>query len=173
MTGGKWNLGLPPILEAIERLLEFEHKGVVVRAEGHFAPARSQLHREGRMTVWPLAVYFAAVLFIVVVMVGLSYVLGQRHTEPATGSQYESGIVSQGSAQARLSVKFFLVAAFFVVFDLETVFLFLWAVAGRELGWSGYIETLIFAGVLVAALIYLWRTGALDWYRHPRTRERP
>lgn len=125
------------------------------------------------MTVWPLAVYFAAVLLIVMAMLGLSYVLGQRHVEPATGSQYESGIVSQGSAHARLSVKFFLVAAFFVVFDLEAAFLFLWAVAGRELGWPGYIEVLIFAGILLAALVYLWRTGALDWYQTAREKERP
>lgn len=123
------------------------------------------------MTVWPLAVYFAVVLFIVVVMLGLSHVLGQRHAEPATGSQYESGIVSQGSAHARLSVKFFLVAAFFVVFDLEAVFLFLWAVAGRYLGWPGYIEALIFAGILLAALFYLWRTGALDWYGAAQKKE--
>lgn len=105
------------------------------------------------MTVWPLTVYFVSVLLIVVAMLGISYVLGQRHSEPATGSQYESGILSQGSAHARLSVKFFLVAAF-VVFDLEAVFLFLWAVAGRELGWPDYIEAPIFAGILLAALVY-------------------
>jgi NADH-quinone oxidoreductase subunit A len=125
------------------------------------------------MTVWPLAVYFAAVLLIIVVMLGVSRVLGQRHREPATGSQYESGIVSQGSAHARLSVKFFLVAAFFVVFDLEAIFLFLWAVAGRDLGWPGYIEALIFSGILLAALVYLLRTGALDWYRAAIEKERP
>lgn len=124
------------------------------------------------MTVWPLAVYFAAAILIVVVMLSLSYVLGQRHSEPATNSQYESGIVAQGSAHARLSVKFFLIAAFFVVFDLEALFLFLWAVAGRDLGWPGYIEALIFAGILLAALVYLWRTGALDWYRSVGEKER-
>jgi NADH-quinone oxidoreductase subunit A len=125
------------------------------------------------MTVWPLAVYFAAVLLIIVVMLGVSWVLGQRHREPATGSQYESGIVSQGSAHARLSVKFFLVAAFFVAFDLEAIFLFLWAVAGRDLGWPGYIEALIFSGILLAALVYLFRTGALDWYGAAIEKERP
>jgi NADH-quinone oxidoreductase subunit A len=124
------------------------------------------------MTVWPLAVYFAVVLLIVVVMLGASWVLGQRHREFATGSQYESGIVSQGSAHARLSVKFFLVAAFFVVFDLEAIFLFLWAVAGRDLGWPGYIEALIFSGILLVALVYLLRTGALDWYGVTSEKER-
>jgi NADH-quinone oxidoreductase subunit A len=124
------------------------------------------------MTTWPLAVYFVAVLFIVAVMLGLSHVLGQRHRDRATASQYESGIVSQGSARSRVSVKFFLVAAFFVVFDLEAIFLFLWAVAGRELGWPGYIEMLIFVGILLAALVYLLRTGALDWYRTAFEKER-
>ena len=90
------------------------------------------------MTIWPLAVYFAAVILIVAGMLVLSYVLGQRHTEPATGAPFESGIVSEGSVHVRLSVKFYLVAMFFVVFDLEAVFIFLWAVAGRELGWAGY-----------------------------------
>jgi NADH-quinone oxidoreductase subunit A len=116
------------------------------------------------MTIWPLAVYFAAVIIIVAVMLSLSYVLGQRHAEPATGAPFESGIVSEGSAQIRLSIKFYLVATFFVVFDLEAVFILLWAVAGRELGWAGYREVLIFIGVLTTSLAYLWRTGALDWY---------
>lgn len=115
------------------------------------------------MTVWALAVYFAAVLLVVASMLSLSYVLGQRHSEPATGSPFESGIVSEGSIHVRVAAKFYLVAMFFVVFDLEAVFIFLWAVAGRELGWAGYGEVLIFIGVLSATLAYLWRTGALDW----------
>jgi NADH-quinone oxidoreductase subunit A len=105
-------------------------------------------------------------------MLTLSYVLGQRHTEPATGAPFESGIVSEGSVHVRLSVKFCLVATFFVVFDLEAVFIFLWAVAGRELGWAGYTEVLIFIGVLTATLAYLWRTGALDWYPAGRNANR-
>lgn len=116
------------------------------------------------MTIWPLAVYFGVALLIVVAMISVSYVLGQRHSEPATRSPFESGIVSTGSAHVRLSVKFYLIAMFFVVFDLEAVFIFLWAVGGRELGWAGYDELLIFVGVLAATLAYLWRTGALDWY---------
>ena len=126
------------------------------------------------MMIWPLIAYLAVVMFIVASMLGISYVLGQRHSEPATGSPFESGIVSQGSVHVFISVKFYLVAALFVVFDLESVFLFLWAVAGRDLGWSGYLEMLIFALVLLAALAYLWRTGALDWYpAAARGKERP
>ncbi|MGH9587261.1 MAG: NADH-quinone oxidoreductase subunit A [Acidobacteriaceae bacterium] len=120
------------------------------------------------MTIWPLAVYFAIALLIVVAMISVSYVLGQRHVEPATQSPFESGIVSTGSAHVRLSVKFYLIAMFFVVFDLEAVFIFLWAVAGRDLGWLGYDELLIFVGVLAVTLVYLWRTGALDWYASAR-----
>jgi len=113
--------------------------------------------------LWPLVVYFVSVLLLVGGMVGVSYVLGERHREPATGEPYESGIVSTGSAHLRISVKFYLVAVFFVVFDLEAVFIFAWAVALRDVGWSGYIEALIFIGVLATTLVYLWREGALEW----------
>lgn len=123
------------------------------------------------MTLWALGIYFIVVLFLVTAMLLVSYVLGQQHHEKATGSPYESGIVSAGSAHVRLSAKFYLLAMFFVVFDLEAAFIFAWAVAGRELGWPGYWEFLIFTGVLMAALVYLWRLGALDWAairRHTR-----
>ncbi len=124
------------------------------------------------MTVWPLVVYFAVVILLVVGMLALSSVLGERHREPATGAPYESGILSQGSARVRLSAKFYMVAMFFVIFDLEAVFIFLWAIAGRELGWAGYCEALVFIGVLAATLAYLWRAGALDWFpTGPRAEE--
>jgi NADH-quinone oxidoreductase subunit A len=125
------------------------------------------------VALWPLAVYFAAVLAVVVVMIGLSSVLGQRHEERATGQPYESGVVSTGSAQARLSVQFYLVAVIFVIFDLEVVFIFAWAIAARELGWTGFLVVLIFVVLLVDALAYLWRQGALDWGVSGRTREGP
>ncbi len=113
--------------------------------------------------LWPLLIYAAAVFVLVAVMLGLSYILGQRHKERATGIPYEGGVVSTGSARLRLDVRFYLVAVFFVVFDLEAAFLFVWAVALRDIGWPGYVEGLIFIAVLLAALIYLWRLGALDW----------
>jgi NADH-quinone oxidoreductase subunit A len=115
------------------------------------------------MDLWPLAVYLAVVTMLVVAMLGLSFLLGQRHHNRATGSPYESGILSQGSGRVRLSAKFYLVAMFFVIFDLESIFIFAWAIAVREVGWTGYIEILIFIVVLLASLVYLWRAGALDW----------
>src|SRR5512146_2064907 len=111
------------------------------------------------MTLWALGIYFVIVLLLVIAMLVVSYLLGQRHHEHVTCSPYESGIVSAGSAHVRLSAKFYLVAMFFVVFDLEAAFIFAWAVAGRELGWPGYWEILIFVGVLLVVLIYLWRLG--------------
>lgn len=115
------------------------------------------------MTLWALGVYFGIVVAVVVAMLVVSYLLGQRHRELATTSPYESGIVSAGSARVRLSAKFYLIAMFFVIFDIEAAFIFSWAIAGRELGWPGYWEVLLFSSVLIAALVYLWRMGALDW----------
>jgi len=120
------------------------------------------------MNFWPLAVYIVLVGMLVMAMLTLSFVLGQRHHDRATGSPYESGILSEGSARVRFSAKFYLIAMFFVVFDLEAVFLFAWAVAVRETGWAGYAEALLFILVLLATLAYLWRVGALDWRRGNR-----
>ncbi len=120
------------------------------------------------IVLWPLGIYVLLALIIVGGMIGLSYILGQRHMGKATGEPYESGMVSTGSAHVRFDVKFYLIAMFFVIFDLEAVFVFAWAVAVREAGWSGYIEILIFIGILVATLLYLWRMGALEWGRSGR-----
>jgi NADH-quinone oxidoreductase subunit A len=121
--------------------------------------------------LWPLAVYFFLAILLVAAMIGLSYILGERHREHDTGEPYEGGIVSTGTSHVRLSAKFYLVAMFFVIFDLETAFIFAWAVAAREVGWAGYSEAAVFIGVLVAALIYLWRSGALHWGADsPRTK---
>ena|ERR1700746_3710875 len=120
------------------------------------------------MHLWPLAVYLLVVVMLVVAMLGLSFVLGQRHHNRATGTPYESGILSQGSARVRLSAKFYLVAMFFVIFDLEAVFIFAWAIAVRETGWTGYAEATSFIAVLLATLVYLWRVGALDWSQGSR-----
>jgi NADH-quinone oxidoreductase subunit A len=114
-----------------------------------------------------LGVYFLVLLFVIGVILLVSWLLGPRHREPATGAPYEGGIVSEGSARVRLSAKFYLIAVFFVIFDLEAVFLYSWAVAAQDLGWPGYWEVVIFVGVLVVALAYLWRLGALDWNPRP------
>jgi NADH-quinone oxidoreductase subunit A len=120
--------------------------------------------------LWPLAIYFASVVTLVIVMITLSYVLGERHHEKQTAEPYESGIVSTGTARMRFDIKFYLIAMFFVIFDLEAVFIFAWAVSIREGGWTGYAEMLVFIGILAASLAYLWRLGALEWGAFIRTK---
>ncbi len=117
--------------------------------------------------LWPLLVYFGLVVILVAGMLGLSYILGQRHKDRSTGEPYESGMVVTGSARIRFDVKFYQNAMFFVVFDLETMFILAWAIAARQSGWAGFLEILVFIVVLLAALVYLWRINALDW-RTPR-----
>ena len=94
--------------------------------------------------IWPLAIYFLMVILLVITMLVLSWLLGQRRREAATNDPFESGIVSVGGSQIRISVEFYLVAIFFVIFDLETVFIFAWAIAFFELGWQGYLSMVVF-----------------------------
>jgi len=118
--------------------------------------------------IWPLLVYFVMVLALVATMLILSWLLGQRRREQATNEPYESGIVAVGDSQVRISVEFYLIAIFFVIFDLETVFIFAWAIAFFELSWYGYFAVLLFIIILAIALIYEWRSGALDWGKKTR-----
>jgi NADH-quinone oxidoreductase subunit A len=119
-----------------------------------------------------LALYFGAIVLLVAVMIGLSALLGERSAKAATLQPFESGMLPTGTARLRFPSQFYLVAMFFVVFDLEAVFIYAWAVAARALGWPGYIEVAVFVAVLAAALLYLWRIGALDW-TPPRSRRHP
>ena len=114
-------------------------------------------------SLWPFLVYVVAVLLLVATMLGLSFVLGQRRANRATNMPFESGVLSVGSPQIHIAVEFYLVAIFFVIFDLETVFIFAWAVAFFELGWEGFIAVLVFIAILAVALVYELSTGALDW----------
>jgi NADH-quinone oxidoreductase subunit A len=122
---------------------------------------------------WPLGLYFALVLLTVAGIVVVSHLLGERHRERSTGVPYESGMTPTGSARLRFSADFYLAVMFFVIFDVESVFIFAWAVAARELGWRGYAAVVIFVAVLLAALAYLWRVGGLDWGPSARNQRPP
>jgi NADH-quinone oxidoreductase subunit A len=113
--------------------------------------------------LWPILVYGALVLSLVCLMLGLSFVLGERHKERATGDPYEGGILSTGSARLRFSSQFYLIAMLFVIFDVETIFIVSWAIAFQELGWYGYAGVMVFVILLFVVLIYEWRNGALDF----------
>ena len=125
---------------------------------------------EANSSLIPLVIYFLSVLGLTGIVILLAWVIGGRiERRPATGQPFESGIVSVGSARVPISVEFYLIAMFFVIFDLETVFIFAWAVAFEELGWAGYIATVVFVVILALALIYEWKSGALDWGIKTRT----
>jgi len=113
--------------------------------------------------LWPLALFLVLLIGLITLMLAGPYFLGSRRNARATGEPYECGIVPVGSAHYHVPIPFYLFAIFFVIFDLEAVFLFAWAVAVRETGWAGFIEALVFIAILLLALIYLWRLGALDW----------
>ena len=112
---------------------------------------------------WPILIYGSLALLITLFMIFISYFLGQRHREKATNEVFESGIEITGQARLRFPVHFYIIAMFFVIFDLEAVFIISWAVAFKELGWAGYWGIIIFIGMLLAVLVYEWRIGALDF----------
>ena len=118
---------------------------------------------EDSILYWPMLVFAGIALLTVAGMLILSYFLGQRHRESATDDPYESGISTTGSARLRFPAHFYIIAMFFVIFDLEAAFIIAWAVGFQELGWTGYFAMLTFIGILVAVLVYEWRIGALDF----------
>ena len=93
----------------------------------------------------------------------LSSVLGPSKPSPEKSAPYECGMPPVGDARERQSVKFYLVAMIFLLFDIEVAFLYPWALALRELGWTGYLQVLLFTLVLAGGYIYVWKKGALDW----------
>jgi NADH-quinone oxidoreductase subunit A len=113
--------------------------------------------------LWPSLAYAATVLLLAGGMVGLSYILGERHRDKSTNEIYESGIRVTGDARVRFSSHFYLVAMFFVIFDLEAAFIVGWAVAFEQVAWVGFIGAATFIGVLFVVLIYEWKIGALDF----------
>ena len=112
---------------------------------------------------WAFAVFLLGVCALIAFMLGVSSLLGSKAWGRSKNDPFESGMLPVGSARLRLSAKFYLVAMLFVIFDVEALFLFAWAVSVRESGWAGLIEATVFITILLAGLVYLWRIGALDW----------
>lgn len=112
---------------------------------------------------WAFAAYVIGAICICLTMIGLAALLGGRAYGRAKNKPFESGVDSVGNARLRFSAKFYLVAMFFVIFDVEALYLFAWSVSVRESGWVGFIEATIFITLLLVGLVYLWRIGALDW----------
>ena len=113
---------------------------------------------------------FIPILIMVAVAIGFaagglaaSHFLGRRVNDPAKLAPYECGITPVGSARERFHTRFYLVAMLFIVFDIETVFLYPWAVVYKQLALFGLIEMAIFVAILLAGLAYVWGKGALEW----------
>jgi len=121
---------------------------------------------------WSLAIFFLGAVGMCAFMLFVPVWLGGRDWGRAKNEPFESGVVGQGTARLRFSAKFYLVAMFFVIFDVEALFLYAWAVSAREAGWAGLVEVTVFILILLAGLIYLWRLGALDWAPDARGRRR-
>jgi NADH-quinone oxidoreductase subunit A len=111
----------------------------------------------------PLLILLGISLAQAVGMVILSTVLSPTHATAVKAAPYESGMVPLGTTRERFSVKFYVVAILFIVFDVETVFLVPWAVVMRQVGWEGFVTAMIFIFILTVGLIYEWKKGALEW----------
>jgi NADH-quinone oxidoreductase subunit A len=111
----------------------------------------------------PLLIFAAIIVGLVIVLVLLGFVAGPYRPSRHKYDPYESGIIPTSSARRRVSVRFYLTAMLFIVFDVETVFFYPWAVILKQLRWFGVIEMFIFMLILVVALAHIWRKGGLEW----------
>lgn len=112
---------------------------------------------------FPLLILFGLAGTVVLALLFVAQKVGPKSINPAKAEPFESGNPPRGDARVRFSVRFYLVAMLFLIFDLEVVFLYPWAIVFRQLGLFGLIEMGIFLGILVIGFIYVWRKGALEW----------
>ena len=118
------------------------------------------------LAAWaPILIFLILVTGFALVSVIGSYVIGMRKPTPQKQAPYECGMQPVGNARERFSVKFYLVAMLFLLFDIEAVFLFPWAVVYRDLKLFGFFEMLLFIAVVLAGYVYVWKKGALEWER--------
>jgi len=113
--------------------------------------------------IFPLLVLLVVGLVVGVALIGLSSLLGPKRPSAIKNQPYECGIDPVGDARLRFSVKFYIIAMLFILFDIEAIFLYPWAVMFKQLRLFGLMEMLVFLGFLVIGYVYLWRRGALEW----------
>jgi NADH-quinone oxidoreductase subunit A len=118
-----------------------------------------------------LLLYGALAFGLVGLLLWIAGWLGEKKPNPEKGLPYECGVIPTGTAGLRDPVAFYLVAAFFLIFDVEAVYIFSWAVAFERLGWSGWLQISFFIIVLLISLVYLWKKGGLEW--GPQARKTP
>ena len=135
----------------------------------------SERYNIDRFTSWQpefgiMAVYGLIILVLIMMILFLTRWLGERKITPIKNSPYECGITPTGSARFPYPAPFYLVAIFFLVFDVEGAFIFSWAIAFDRLGWLGWLQISFFVFILLIGLVYLWRKGGLEWGQSTRSR---
>jgi NADH-quinone oxidoreductase subunit A len=121
---------------------------------------------------FPVLLQVVIAMAIATLMLGLSFVLGKKVRNRVKDMPYESGIVPTGDARHRFSVKFYLVGMLFILFDIEAIFLYPWAVVYRELKMFAFVEMLVFIVLILCGFFYIWKKGALDWSYQERDQRR-
>jgi len=111
----------------------------------------------------PLITILALAIFVGFFVILLGSAFGPRRPTTRKAAPYESGMVPYGSGRRRVSIRYYLIAVLFILFDIEVIFLYPWAVVFRQLGVFGLVEMAIFLGILLVGYIYVWRVGALEW----------
>jgi NADH-quinone oxidoreductase subunit A len=120
---------------------------------------------------FPVLLQVAIAMAVATLMLGLSYLLGKKVRNRVKDMPYESGIVPTGDARQRFSVKFYLVGMLFILFDIEAIFLYPWAVVYRQLKMFAFVEMLIFIVLILCGFFFIWKKGALDWSYSDRAEE--
>lgn len=121
---------------------------------------------------FPVLVQALIAASIAIGLIGVSALLGKRAKSPLKDTPYESGMAPSGSASERFSVKFYLVGMIFILFDIEAIFLYPWAVVYRQLKMFGFFEMLLFIALVLVGFFYCWKKGALDWSKEVTERRR-
>jgi NADH-quinone oxidoreductase subunit A len=120
---------------------------------------------------FPVLLQVAIAMAVATLMLGISYLLGKKVRNRVKDMPYESGIVPTGDARQRFSVKFYLVGMLFILFDIEAIFLYPWAVVYRQLKMFAFVEMLIFIALILCGFFFIWKKGALDWSYSDRREE--
>ena len=114
-------------------------------------------------SILSLTIYGVLILAVIAFMLLAASWLGEKKENPEKSRPYECGVIPTGSARLRYPVPFYLVAIFFLIFDVEGAYIFTWAVAYEDLGWAGWLQMALFIVLLLVGLLYVWNKGGLDW----------
>lgn len=125
----------------------------------------SAMTGSGIQTYAPLLIHLLVAIFLAGALTSVSVLVGWRRPSKAKQQAYECGMEPTGDAREPFSVRFYLVAMIFILFDVEAIFLYPWAYIFRSLRWFGFVEMMLYIGILLVGYLYLWKKGALDWKR--------